>query len=219
MEGVLVCVIKAALLTCRGAWGMAGGAPQIMPCPWSCQPICTSPEGHWDQQQAGRQVQDAEKGHPVQACPQRASALLARCEAHQEQPALEHLLDWGSTQRGEGHSGRQGRSISELCESCYGMSRWGSAAWQRGRLREEQVWEEQQDIGSEGLLVCKWNMCLAVPLSLHSILYRCVQSKMRLWELHGVCVFVLLECHLVASLCRRSAKKPGVLTLGLSRVQ
>lgn len=33
------------------------------------------------------------------------------------------------------------------------------------------------------------------------------------------CVFVLLECHLLTRLCRWSAEKPSVLTLGLSRVQ
>lgn len=39
METMLGYVIKATLHTCRGVWGMAVGAVQIMPCLRSHQPV------------------------------------------------------------------------------------------------------------------------------------------------------------------------------------
>lgn len=118
----------------HGRWDSPNNSLSQEPpaCP---RPICTSPEGPWEQQQAGRQVQDSEKGHPGQACPWRPPPLLARCEACQDQSAAEHLLDWGEPTEGWGtQSGIQGKSISELSVSCCGMLRWGSAGKQRDRL-------------------------------------------------------------------------------------
>lgn len=81
-----------------------------------------------------------EKGHPVLACPWRVSALLVMCEAHQDQSTLDHLLNWREHTEGWGtHCGMQGKSISEPCESCYGMLMWGSADRQRDRLRGMSV--------------------------------------------------------------------------------
>lgn len=46
-------------------------------------------------------------------------------------------------------------------------------------LERNKCGENSRIIGSKQLVVCKWNTCLAMPLSLYSMLYMCVQSKMR----------------------------------------
>lgn len=52
----------------------------------------------------------------------------------------QHLLNWREHTEGWGtHCGMQGKSISEPCESCYGMLMWGSADRQRDRLRGMSV--------------------------------------------------------------------------------
>lgn len=76
-------------------------------------------------------------------------------------------------------------------------------------LGRHKCGENSRIRGSKGLVVCKWNTCLAMSLSLHSMLYMCVQSKMRPWDLHVllcVCAAGVSSSNMPVQLVSKEAK-------------
>lgn len=74
-------------------------------------------------------------------------------------------------------------------------------------LGRNKCWANSWIRGSKGLVVCKWNTCLATLLSLSSMLYMCVQSKVRPWDLHAfVCAAGVSSSNVPVQVVSKEAK-------------
>lgn len=220
MERMLGCVLKAALLTCRGAWAMAGGTAQITPCPRSHQPVPgpsaqaqRGPGNSSRQEGKFRTLRRVTLARPVPGDPHPSWPGVKPVKTSQQQSTF-----WtgGNPQRGEGHRVGYRARVFQNCLCLVKVRKCRQAKGQT--FGRNKCGENCRIRGSKGLVVCKWSTWLAMSLSLNPCC-TCVYRATRRKGSACFCVFVLLECHLLTCLCRWSAKKPSVLTLGLSRVQ